>query len=640
MKRSNKKGFTIVELVIVIAIIAVLAAVLIPTFAGVIRKANVAKDTQLVSNLNKALATDTANEHVTMTDALAAAAAFGYDVPKINASATNNEILWDATNDLFCYYDADKAEITYIPEYEPENATKPENFWVISTNATNASGYSVYYTGTETEVAISSGFDAGTSAVNKVTYTNDGAAKTVTIRTNGGELIVNAPNDTVNHYGEASVVNITAVAGESYHEFGKADFTQVTSGRYVMESTGSTNALVVVDTTKVAVVENGSVAKKYENVTEAEIEDIKLGATLFAGGLGTAEEPYLIETAEHLKNIDAKYDSFSYFKVKDGVSSIDCANWPQTVALNGNFDGNGVELKNLTTALFRKVGKIETDNSAPIWIGNFVATVNSNTALVHNLINRAGVTFENIQMHGYIEAASNVGSFYRYGTGQAGGCDYTVNFVNCQSDVTIVDISGNTPGGFFGHAFPGSGNTATVNIDALSAYTGKMFGDANKGNYYMAFTYSTELYVDGEKVENNAESYDNYEKFSGGALVVGDGITVAKQPGATSMKVTIFAQYTAWENDEKVPDDSGITAIIESELFETFEDGQKVLGKVDKVQFVKGDALDADLNNGTLTITIHKKYDTYTGTVSLIVPQYDVNGSIVNVSKVVLGSVE
>ena len=39
MKRMNKKGFTIVELVIVIAVIAILAAVLIPTFSGVITKA-------------------------------------------------------------------------------------------------------------------------------------------------------------------------------------------------------------------------------------------------------------------------------------------------------------------------------------------------------------------------------------------------------------------------------------------------------------------------------------------------------------------------------------------------------------------------------------------------------------------------
>lgn len=41
MKRnSNKKGFTIVELVIVIAVIAILAAVMIPTFGNVIEKAN------------------------------------------------------------------------------------------------------------------------------------------------------------------------------------------------------------------------------------------------------------------------------------------------------------------------------------------------------------------------------------------------------------------------------------------------------------------------------------------------------------------------------------------------------------------------------------------------------------------------
>ncbi len=40
MKKLNKKGFTIVELVIVIAVIAILAAVLIPTFSGVVDKAN------------------------------------------------------------------------------------------------------------------------------------------------------------------------------------------------------------------------------------------------------------------------------------------------------------------------------------------------------------------------------------------------------------------------------------------------------------------------------------------------------------------------------------------------------------------------------------------------------------------------
>ncbi len=37
--RKFKKGFTIIELVIVIAVIAILAAVLIPTFSGVVRRA-------------------------------------------------------------------------------------------------------------------------------------------------------------------------------------------------------------------------------------------------------------------------------------------------------------------------------------------------------------------------------------------------------------------------------------------------------------------------------------------------------------------------------------------------------------------------------------------------------------------------
>ena len=40
MKRNNKKGFTIVELVIVIAVIGILAAVLIPTFSTLVTDAN------------------------------------------------------------------------------------------------------------------------------------------------------------------------------------------------------------------------------------------------------------------------------------------------------------------------------------------------------------------------------------------------------------------------------------------------------------------------------------------------------------------------------------------------------------------------------------------------------------------------
>ncbi len=50
---KNRKGFTIVELVIVIAVIAILAAVLIPTFSGVIGKANQSSREQNFTNALK-----------------------------------------------------------------------------------------------------------------------------------------------------------------------------------------------------------------------------------------------------------------------------------------------------------------------------------------------------------------------------------------------------------------------------------------------------------------------------------------------------------------------------------------------------------------------------------------------------------
>ena len=48
---KSRKGFTIVELVIVIAVVAILAAVLIPTFSAIIKRANISSDIQTARNM-------------------------------------------------------------------------------------------------------------------------------------------------------------------------------------------------------------------------------------------------------------------------------------------------------------------------------------------------------------------------------------------------------------------------------------------------------------------------------------------------------------------------------------------------------------------------------------------------------------
>lgn len=57
MKTNKKKGFTLVELVIVIAVIAILAAVLIPTFTVVIKNANNSAAMQNAKSAQTAYAT-------------------------------------------------------------------------------------------------------------------------------------------------------------------------------------------------------------------------------------------------------------------------------------------------------------------------------------------------------------------------------------------------------------------------------------------------------------------------------------------------------------------------------------------------------------------------------------------------------
>ncbi|MBQ8449120.1 MAG: type II secretion system protein [Clostridia bacterium] len=113
MKNQNKKGFTIVELVIVIAVIAILAAVLIPTFVGLVNKANRAADTALAKELNTAIAMSETDVD-TFEQAIAALREGGFILANLNAKADGCYFVWDDETNQIIYVDANnKFEILY-----------------------------------------------------------------------------------------------------------------------------------------------------------------------------------------------------------------------------------------------------------------------------------------------------------------------------------------------------------------------------------------------------------------------------------------------------------------------------------------------------------------------------------------------
>ena len=130
MKKSNKKGFTIVELVIVIAVIAILAAVLIPTFSGLVKKANLSSDKQAVREMNIALkAAEAKNGKPENIDqAMKVIADAGYDVDAWNPLTAGYEVYWYKTDNVCILYNASKAAVEFPKDYTAKSLASDIEF--------------------------------------------------------------------------------------------------------------------------------------------------------------------------------------------------------------------------------------------------------------------------------------------------------------------------------------------------------------------------------------------------------------------------------------------------------------------------------------------------------------------------------
>ncbi len=475
MKRQNKKGFTIVELVIVIAVIAILAAVLIPTFSSVIKKAKISADTQVVRNLNTALATDSIvnGKPETMSEALEIAAEAGYDVAKINASAAGNAIVWDSANNVFCYINDGNKQ--YIPNTQIVSADNHQ-LWVIS-NKDVSTTYSTYYNGPAVDTLAAKdglGLDTGKIAVGTVTYgTEDNAYNStneVTIRTNGGDLVVNAPNASVDYFSDGGSVNIIAIKDQSFHAYGKIDFVAIQAGRFVAEKTAEVKAVAAFAQVTVESVVADAIDKVYEDVADVEaFEEIKQGATLFAGGIGAENDPYLIETAEQFINIaDVAINGTAYFKLIDNIDMSEIVAEKYYVVLASteqslNIDLGGKAIVNVEKYLFQKV------KSFKLYNGSINFNCYSGVAGVVNTIPDDGVKnveFDSIVLAGQLNVSSaHYGALVSYAfTSNAATIenDVTLNINKVSNNAKIINVANNAyTGGYVGYI---NGNAAKLSI--------------------------------------------------------------------------------------------------------------------------------------------------------------------------------
>ena len=279
LKTALKRGFTIMELVIVIAVIAVLAAVLIPTFANITDRANESAEEQTVKNLNTILSSEEVlgNRALTMSQAIDIAAAGGYNVSAFTPTDGENDILWNQTTNSFVLAGSD-GDIIYSDGSVSGKAGN--TFWKIyNTEAEitadkegNANKYSIYLadnfaiSGT---LSVTSGVDVGNNVDISISY-SDNQPETVIFNTNGGSLTVNNANATVNHYGTIATATITAVdSSDCYTEYGTVtERLTIHAGKLVIPSGVTVPALYV--TSNNVTVENGGAIENYypsENVT-------------------------------------------------------------------------------------------------------------------------------------------------------------------------------------------------------------------------------------------------------------------------------------------------------------------------------------------------------------------------------------
>lgn len=245
MKRSTEKGFTVVELVIVVAVIAILAAVLVPTFSEVVRNAKVSKDVSLCKNANIALATHEATDGKPkrVSDAIEGISDDGFVLNRLIPVAEGCYMVYDLTNNRFALLD-NGFDIVYSETEISDDLyllTGDQN--TIDKAKLNETYSFKYLITTNENLTLDNSFDARLIADCNVTLKTDNTE--CFIFTDGGNIVINAPQATITHVGNADTVTVDKVSGNSYHVQGTVNELILRSGRVVVEGDSVVDVIVI-----------------------------------------------------------------------------------------------------------------------------------------------------------------------------------------------------------------------------------------------------------------------------------------------------------------------------------------------------------------------------------------------------------
>lgn len=202
IKRNSKRGgFTILELVIVIAVIAILAGVAIPTFAGVVKKARISARTQVAQNINKILTLEeiTDGRPNSMYDAMKVMVGNGFDADEFTYKS-GLALAWDQEDNRIAVVDEALNEVyTHDGESLPEDKVL---IWRVVDELPSESATSIYLGDgfAESEISVGVGIDVGDNLdVESIVFSDkDEEIRNILIRANGNKTVTDVNNNSDN----------------------------------------------------------------------------------------------------------------------------------------------------------------------------------------------------------------------------------------------------------------------------------------------------------------------------------------------------------------------------------------------------------------------------------------------------------